>query len=294
VRAPIRYYHGPWPENRKGVVCLTFDVDVGYAYTKGTQAWGALPRWLGLTTLVAGGLSVESRGYYGLYTGLPRILDLLKRKNIEATFFVPARNMEKYPEQLRTIHEAGHEIGNHGYAHEAPVQLVRTPRREAALLEKAQSVFRSALGFRPVGYRSPAWDLNRRTPRLLEQAGFLYDSSLFAGDAPYWLSVYDPAVELLEIPIDWSKDDAAYFLFFKPPVTFAQFHDPESVFRLWRTELDGVVDAGGVFTLTCHPSIIGRFHRLEILEKLIDHATARGDVWFPTLEQVARHVQDRL
>jgi hypothetical protein len=77
-------------------------------------------------------------------------------------------------------------------------------------------------------------------------------------------------------------------------VTFAQFHDPESVLRLWTTELDGVVDAGGVFTLTCHPSIIGRFHRLEILERLMDHAMARGDVWFATLEQVARYVEDRL
>ncbi len=290
----MRYYHGPWPGDRKGVVCLTFDVDVEYAYTKGTQTWGAFSRWLGLDALLAGGLSVESRGYYGLHTGLPRILDLLECKGIEATFFIPGRNMERYPEPLRNIREAGHEIGSHGYEHEAPTQLVRRPGREAALLEKTQAIFRSALGSAPVGYRSPAWDLNRRTPRLLEQAGFLYDSSLFGGDAPYRLSVYDPAVELLEMPIDWSKDDAAYFLFFKPPVSFAQFHDPESVFRIWRTELDGVVDAGGVFTLTCHPSIIGRFHRLEVLERLIDHAMARGDVWLATLEEVARYVQDRL
>ncbi len=290
----MQYYYGPWPDECKGALCLTFDVDVEYAYTKGTQTWGALPRWLGLESLVAGGLSVESRGYYGLYTGLPRILDLLQRKSIEATFFVPARHMERYPEELGRIRDAGHEIGNHGYAHEAPEQLRRSPRREAALLEKAQSVFRDACGFTPVGYRSPAWDMNRHTPRLLADAGFLYDSSLFAGDAPYRLSLYDPELDLLEIPIDWSKDDAAYFLFFKPPVMFAQFHDPESVFRIWKTELDGVIDAGGVFTLTCHPSIIGRFHRLEILERLVDHAMARGDVWFSTLEGVARHVQDRL
>ncbi len=290
----MKYYQGPWPENRKGVVCLTFDVDVGYAYAKGTQTWGALPKRLGLDTLVAGGLSVESRGYYGLYSGLPRILALLDRKGITGTFFIPARNMELYPQELRAIHEAGHEIGNHGYEHEAVEQLERSPAKETALLEKAQSVFRSTLGLAPVGYRSPAWDMSRGTPGRLQQAGFLYDSSLFAGDAPYRLSLYDPAVQMLEMPIDWSKDDAAYFLFFKPPVMFAQFHDPESVFRIWRAELDGVVDAGGVFTLTCHPSISGRFHRLEILERLIDHAVSRGDVLFATLEQVARHVQDRL
>jgi len=290
----VQYYCGPWPENRKGVFCLTFDVDVGYAYTKGTQTWGAFARRIGLETLIAGGLSVESRGYYGLYSGLPRVLALLDRKGVTGTFFIPARNMELYQKDLEPIHKAGHEIGNHGYEHEPPEQLRRSPAKEAALLEKAQSVFRSALGFAPVGYRSPAWDMSRRTPQLLEQAGFLYDSSLFAGDAPYRMSLYDPTVRLLEIPIDWSKDDAAYFLFFKPPITFAQFHDPESVFRIWRAELDGVVDAGGVFTLTCHPSIIGRFHRLDILERLIDHAGARGDVLFATLEQVARHVQDSL
>ena len=94
---------------------------------------------------------MKSRGYYGLYTGLPRILDLLERRGIEGTFFIPARNMEQYPEQLKKIHEAGHEIGNHGYAHEAPDQLEGSPRKEAALLEKAQSVFQRILDLPPSG-----------------------------------------------------------------------------------------------------------------------------------------------
>ena len=100
----------------------------------------------------------------------------------------------------------------------------------------------------------------------------------------------DRDCELLEFPIDWSLDDAPYYLFFKPPVTMAQFHGPAEVAAIWRAELDGTIDDGGLFTLTCHPSIIGRHHRMAILEELMDHIEHRGDIWIASLGDVEAHV----
>lgn len=287
----MSYFTGPWPHGKSGALALTFDCDVAYAYTAHSKPRMPPPRGPELTAKQPRTLSSLSRGLYGLHVGLPRILDFLERRGITATFFLPTANLERYPEHFRPLLERGHEIGAHGHEHENLGDMKDDPDVEAGILDTSIAVFEEYLGMRPVGYRSPAWDMNMHTPGLLQSRGFQYDSSLFAGEAPYRLSLYDGASDVLELPIDWSLDDAPYFLFFKPPTTMAQFHDPETVQRIWRTEMDGVIEEGGVFTLTCHPSIIGRHHRITILEGLIDQARRRGDVWIAPLRDIAAHVE---
>ncbi len=284
------YFTGPWPDGARGAFCLSFDCDVAYAYTASPRTEGRPPTGEALLAKQPKSLASFSRGLYGLHVGLPRILEFLRQRETRATFFVPTANVERYPDAFRQVRNAGHEIGAHGHQHENLADFRADPETEAAVLETSLEVFDRLLELKPVGYRSPAWDMNVHSPKLLRDAGFNYDSSLFAGEAPYRMSVYDPDVDLIEIPIDWSNDDAAYYLFFKPPVTMAQLHDPDDVFRIWQRELDGVIDGGGVFTLTCHPSVIGRHHRMAILHRLVEHAQARGDVWSCALDEVAAHV----
>jgi peptidoglycan/xylan/chitin deacetylase (PgdA/CDA1 family) len=286
----MEYFRGPWPDGKRGAFALTFDCDVAYAYTANARPKNPPPTGQALLAKQPRTLAGLSRGLYGLHVGLPRILAFLERRDLRATFFLPTANVERYPDSFRVIAAAGHEIGAHGHEHENLNDLRDDPETEEAILLTSIGVLDELLGVRPVGYRSPAWDMNAATPGLLQKYGFAYDSSLFAGEAPYRLSVYGPESDLLEFPIDWSLDDAPYYLFFKPPVTMAQFHDPEEVLRIWSTEMDGIIDDGGLFTLTCHPSIIGRHHRMAILEALVTHAAARGDVWFASLDQVAVHV----
>lgn len=287
----MQYFTGPWPHGKRGVVCLSFDCDFAYAYTKAPRPTATPPDGPALINKRPRSLSGYSRGLYGLHVGLPRITAFLDKERIKGTFFVPSANLERYPAVFQAVAQAGHELGAHGHEHENLADMREDPAAEAAILAASLGSFRRHLGAPPQGYRSPAWDMNAHSPRLLQEAGFLYDSSLFAGEAPYSMAVYDPAVSVLELPIDWSLDDAAYFLFFKPPASMAQFHDPDEVFRIWRAELDGVVEGGGVFTLTCHPSVIGRHHRLAILSLLVAHARRRGDVWFAAMAEVASHVR---
>ena len=285
------YFTGPWPGGRRGGFALTFDCDVTYAYTRPVAPQPRPSTGAELLAKRPRGLSGYSRGLYGLHVGLPRIERFLARHGLHATFFVPTANVERYGDEFRRLRDAGHELGAHGHEHEQLPQYRDDPAAEAAILETSLAVFRDRLGIVPAGYRSPAWDMNAHSPALLQRFGFRYDSSLFAGEAPYSMALYDPAVDIVEFPIDWSLDDAAYFLFFRPPAAMAQFHDPDSVRRIWQAELDGIVDEGGLFTLTCHPSVIGRHHRMAILEALVLHARRRGDVWIGTLAEAERHVR---
>lgn len=291
----MTYFTGPWPDGARAAMAFTFDIDVAYAYTRSPAPRPAPPDRAELLARQPRALSGLSRGLYGLQVGLPRIRRFLAEQEIRATFFLPSANLERWPEAFAGLIEEGHEIAAHGHEHEALPDYRDDPAGEAAILEASIASFEAHLGRRPAGYRSPAWDMNRHSPDLLAAAGFAYDSSLFAGEAPYRLSLYPgidgPGGRMLEFPIDWSLDDAPYFLFFKPPVTMAQFHDPDSVYRIWQAELDGVAEEGGVFTLTCHPSIIGRHHRMAILVRLLAHARARGDLWIAPLEEIARHVE---
>lgn len=97
-----------WPEGKKCAVMFTFDVD-------GDTTWENGNRGLPNGEKYIKSLSV---GQYGPKRCVDRILDMLDRYGVKATFFVPGLTAERYPDVIMRIAEAGHEIGHHGYAHE--------------------------------------------------------------------------------------------------------------------------------------------------------------------------------
>lgn len=290
----LKEFRGPWPNGARGAMALTFDCDVTYAYAPARPDPAGPRTGAALLDRQPKRLQGYSRGIYGLHTALPRIAEFLARRDVQASFYVPSANIERWPDRFRTLADAGHEVGAHGHEHENVSMYKDDPEGEAAILDASLSVFRQHLGFDPKGYRSPAWDMNMHSAHLLAERGFVYDSSLFAGEAPHLLSdIYPDQPDLLEFPIDWCLDDAPYFMWFMPPHLMAQFHSPDDVLAIWQAEMDGIVGEGGVFTLTCHPSVIGRHHRMNILERLMDHAEARGDIWIAPLADIADHVLRR-
>jgi peptidoglycan/xylan/chitin deacetylase (PgdA/CDA1 family) len=264
-------------------VCLTFDFD-------------ALSIWVSTFKLTSP--TPLSRGEYGARVGLPRILALLKKHQVPATFFVPAHTAVSFPEEVRAIVAAGHEVACHGFVHESPVNL--TYDQEIDLLARSEAVLEKAIGSRPTGYRSPAWDLSPHTIDILEQRGYLYDSSLMADDfRPYRPRRGDVVTEegfapgkecgLIEFPVAWELDDYPYFQFMVKPINQG-LRDPAEVGRIWQAEFDychaNVAD--GVFNLTNHPEIIGRGPRVSVLDALIAHMKSRSEVRFSTLSDEAR------
>lgn len=238
-----------------------------------------------------------SRGEYGPRVGLPRILRLLDTYDIPATFFVPGHTADTWPHLVREIAARGHELGNHGYLHEVPAMLDATTER--AVIEKGQEALERAAGVRPVGFRSPSWDLSPHTLDILRGLGFIYDSSLMADDFRlYWCRsgdvihrdrafAFGADTDLVEMPIHWILDDHPYFNYTLQTRTGLT---PASVVEeIWRQEFDYLYERepGGVFTLTMHPFVIGRAHRMLMLERLIEHMRGRPGVRFVTQIAVA-------
>jgi peptidoglycan-N-acetylglucosamine deacetylase len=266
-------------------VCLTFDFD-------------AVSIWV--STFKLTGPTPVSRGEYGARIGVPRILELLTRKHIPATFFVPAHTAVSFPDTVRRIREQGHEIAVHGYCHESPAAL--PPDEETSLLRRSVTKLQSVVGkdFEPAGYRSPSWNLSNNSIAILVELGFSYDSSLMADDfKPYRPRHGDQideerftagaATRLLEMPVAWELDDFPYFHWQGNPLR-PGLRSTEEVFSIWRAEFDYChrhVD-DGVFNLTTHPQVIGRGPRMLMLERLIDHMQSQEHVHFSTLADAAQ------
>lgn len=268
VRAGRRLTPPAWPGGARCAVTLSFDCDhETFELGQGRAAIGRLA-W----------------GEFGRRTGVPRVLDVLARHDARATFFVPAVAGLIEPAALRPIVEAGHEIGVHGWIHEVTARLDRATERE--LMLRARDALEAMTGQRPVGHRAANWDLSPHTIELVAELGFSYDSSLMADDEPYELIANGTPTGVVELPVEWIRDDAVYFLFNREPAT-RPWTPPEAVFDIFRREFDAAFDEGGTFQLVLHPFVIGYRSRLWILDALLAHARARGPVWIAPHAEVA-------
>jgi len=258
-----------WQSRARCTVALTFDFD-------------AESVWLG--SFKVDTPSALSRGAYGANEGVPRILRLLDRYSLPATFFVPGDTADRHPDRVKEIIAAGHEIGHHGYLHEPPHLL--EPDEERSILERGMEAL-ARHGVRPTGYRSPSWELSKATYPLLEEYGFRYDSSMLARDTPYWVDIEGRQTEIVEVPSAWELTDSAHFLFAFNPSYLVGLSAPSKVEEIWRGDFDGAYEDGGIFVLTLHPQIIGRHHRMRLLERMIGHIQDHDGVRFVQMHEIA-------
>lgn len=263
VRAGRSLQPKKWPEGARCAVALSFDCDhETFELGRGGTAIGRL-----------------SWGEFGRRVGVPRILDILARHEVKSTFFMPAVAGLLDPDESRKIIGAGHEIGLHGWIHENNSLLARSVERE--LMLRSRDTLEALTGVTPTGFRSANWDLSPHTIPLVAEMGLTYDSSLMADEACYELVCDGEPTGVVEVPVEWLRDDAVYFLFNRDPAT-RPWTPPDDVFAIFRRELDAAWDEGGVFQLVMHPFVIGYRSRIWILEALIEHAKDKGDIWFTT------------
>jgi len=273
VRAGRNLLPEKWPNDARVAVALSFDSDHE------------------TNELRDGGKSVGrlSWGQYGNRKGVPRILDVLSRHEISATFFVPAVTALLHPDEQRRVIDLGHEIAIHGWIHE--LNSVLPYETEKDLMFRSAETLEKITGVRPVGLRTPSWDFSPNTLQIERELELLYDSSLFADDDPYELVEHGEPTGIVELPVEWIRDDAVYF-------NMARFDGlrpytpPTAVFDIFKREFDGAKEESGLFVLTMHPHVIGYRSRIWILDNLIDHMKTSGDVWFATHADIARYIKD--
>jgi peptidoglycan/xylan/chitin deacetylase (PgdA/CDA1 family) len=258
-----------WPEGMRAAAALTFDFDAEEAWIADDPANADRP-------------GVLSQGTYGAKVAVPLLLDLLARHGVLATFFVPGRVAERHPERVRQIVEAGHELAHHGYTHTPPSEL--TPEEEEGELTKGLEILGS-FGTEVVGYRSPSWDLSTATEGLLVKHGFAYSSNFMDDLRPYRRE----GTPLVEVPVQWTLDDAAHY-WFDASTWEKTMATPGEVREIWEGEFRGIVRLGGSFVLTCHPQVIGRPYRLEMLDAFVGWAREQDGVWWATCRELAARV----
>jgi peptidoglycan/xylan/chitin deacetylase (PgdA/CDA1 family) len=263
-----------WPAGFRAAACFTFDVDAESAI-------------LASDPTAAGRRSVMSHQAYGPRTGVPRLLEILDRTAIRATFFVPGYTAERWPAAVRSIRDAGHEIGHHGYLHESVAAL--SPEAEEQVLVRGLEALDAVAGVRPTGWRAPMWEASWSSAELLARHGFSYDSSLMDADLPYLLPVGDSG-SLVELPIHWSLDDWEPYVYLPDLSGSGAIASPADVVARWTLELDAIVGAGGLFNLTNHPFVSGRPSRAAGLESLIQHAQSIDGLWIATCAEIAQWV----
>jgi peptidoglycan/xylan/chitin deacetylase (PgdA/CDA1 family) len=241
-----------------------------------------------------------SRGDFGV-VGAARILELLERHSIRSTWFIPGHTIESYPDACRAVVRAGHEIGHHGWTHRVPASLTR--EEEAAELERGNAAIEAIAGRRARGYRSPAWDLSPWSIDLLLEQGFLYDSSLMGDDyLPYQARVGDVAEleqplrfgqdsPLVEMPISWSLDDYPVFEYSRSTGGILPgLMNARLVGENWLGDFHYMARQDwGVITYTFHPHVIGRGHRMLMLEALIDQLMSSGATFVAMEDAVAEY-----
>jgi peptidoglycan-N-acetylglucosamine deacetylase len=273
VRAGKRLRPTKWPGGARCAVALSFDSDHETSELRdGGKSIGRLA-W----------------GQYGARVGVPRILGLLTKYGIRASFYVPAVTALIHPDEQRRIVSEGHEIGIHGWIHEVNTQL--PPEAERDLAWRSADALERVTGVRPVGLRTPSWDFSWETLAIERELGLLYDSSLMSDEDCYELLLDGEPCGVIELPVEWVRDDAVYFMMNRFS-SLRPYTPPSDVLDIFRREFDAAYAAGGLFQLTMHPHIIGYRSRIWILEEIVRHAQAQHGVWFATHAEIVRWAKE--
>jgi peptidoglycan/xylan/chitin deacetylase (PgdA/CDA1 family) len=271
-----------WPGNANCAAMITINLDAEYF-------------WLSLDPGCSNWPKTLSMGQYGIKRGLGRVLDVLDQYDVKATFFVPGRVAELYPEKIKEIASRGHELACHGYAHENLANLPVDEQRQA--LQKGADSIEKIGGVRPAGVRAPEGEISEATMRLFIELGFTYSSSLFCNDVPFFYADKETGKDIVEIPIFWELFDLPYFAFnYRPafPVGQGRPANYTQVVDSWMSDFDGFYKYGLCYVTQFDPQTIGTPGRIALLETLLRHIREREDVWFATGSEMTKYVRSNV
>jgi peptidoglycan/xylan/chitin deacetylase (PgdA/CDA1 family) len=267
----------PWPNDAKVACAITLDMDADSLVHihHGSNA----PNNLSATSMMS----------YGPEVAFPRIIDTYRRLGLKQTFFIPAWSMENHPKAVEAIVKDGHEIGYHGYIHEAPNSL--SPDQEHDWMCRSIEIIEKHTGKRPRGNRAPLYHMSVKTPELLATEGFLYDSSLMGDEVPYMLET--PKGQVMELPVSWATDDWPTYVHAPDLNYMFQVLPPDRAMEVFMAEFEALrACPGGLWVGVWHPFVSGRLSRWQRVEKMIEYMMSTGDVWFATMEEIANHVNN--
>jgi peptidoglycan/xylan/chitin deacetylase (PgdA/CDA1 family) len=289
------------PQGKRCAVCVSIDTD----------CWSIMLRMraVGLVGEGTYGPINFTRGEFGATVGIPRIMEVLDKYDVSATWFTPGVIADTYPHVIKEIADRGHEIGHHGYFHECPGSMNEKEERES--FERGITAIENATGQRPQGYRVPfeipnCNELSKHTIKILMELGFKYISQHMGpydfkvtkvrdGDEYYFdrPPKFGKEVNLLNIPVnELIEDDLAYFLGVSP--FYPKLDNPSKVYEIWKMDFDYMYEhePGGFYALVLHPESTGRAHRIMLLDQILQYISQKEGVWFCRMIDLAKCWKD--
>lgn len=258
---------GRWgPRGQAAAVSVTFD-NLGEAMDLSLGRW---PR------------DAPTGCHYSAVDVIPRILDLLEHEGVHSTYFVEGWSADVYPDTIRALHSAGHEIGCHGWRHE---HWTDVPSRETEdrLVARAVEAIRGH-GVEVHGFRPPGGELNDWTAAVLREHDLKYVSP--GGRRVAAIG------GLVALPFRWQAIDAYYFFDAFAPLR-ASRGDPEGTLPPSRfiagvqQVLDEIVAAEGYVSLLFHPFLQADEAHFEAMQQIIETVARHVDIWCATCAEHA-------
>lgn len=225
----------------------------------------------------------ESNYLYGIKAGAPRVVKLLERYGVMASWTVAALSLENHPEIARAIADLGHEPVSHGWrwVH----QFKMDEAEESEFIRKAVASIEKTVGVRPYGWLSRYFHTDN-TRRLLIEQGFDYHMDDYSGDVPFWDRETVPGKPIVIMPYQLDSNDMKMWT--DPAMTPTQWLDyaKRCFDQLYR---EGEEGNPKMMSLGLHLRIIGRPGRIWAFEEFLRHVTAKQDVWIASRRQIAQH-----
>ncbi len=273
-----------WPGGAKCAVALNFEYDAESVE-------------MGFTGRLHGG---HDYGAFSANYGVPRVLEILSKYGIKSTFFVPAWDAERYPDNIREIVKEGHEVAAHGYLHEDFSKL--SLEQEKEVFEKSHKILTDITGIPPQGFRNGAYNtpLSPNTLSFVRDMGYIYDSSFLDDDLPYQVNIDGKPVNMVEMPWAWVLNDITFLAAALHPAGLGgtgfvlPVRSVKWLLELWQEEFDSLYEEVGFFNLIIHPGEIGRESRLPLLDGIIRLIREYPDVWFAKYSEIAECCLEQL
>lgn len=231
--------------------------------------------------------------HFAMHEGLDRLLEVLARHGIRATFAVPAAMARILGPRLRTLATGGHEIAAHGFRQEDVSTLDRA--EEEARLRRTTEILAEVAGRRPTGWfslprqgdRFAGGGVSPHTMELLIAQGYAYMGNGLADDVPHrWVTDFAARRSILVLPYYYHFDDQFFCMF---PAKGTGLDNPDALARNWRWEFEAQYQRGRHFHMTLHPQHIGWSHRLQLLDDFLGHIAGHQGLWNATGAECAAH-----
>ena len=226
-------------------------------------------------------MSMESLYEYGSRVGVWRLKNLFDRYKIPVTVFAVGMAVERNPEPVKALFEAGHEICSHGYRWIDYQNVSETTERDH--MQKAVRIIEETIGERPMGWYTGRTSPNTRA-LVVEEGGFLYDADDYSDELPFWNLKHGKPH--LVIPYTLDVNDMRF-------ATPQGFNSGTQFLQYLKDSFDVLyaegADSPRMMSVGLHCRISGRPGRFAALEAFLRYVRSHDDVWFCRRVDIARH-----